>query len=75
MKALIISSNTLPAAPTGPVYIAGAVRAAGHEVRIFERLFAVDLKGELTAELEDFQPDVIGVSIRLVFGYELGRMV
>ncbi|MFZ0534296.1 MAG: cobalamin-dependent protein, partial [Anaerolineales bacterium] len=71
MKVLIISSNTLPAAPTGPVYVAGAVRAAGHEVRIFERLFAVDLEGELTAELEDFQPDVIGVSIRLVFGDEI----
>jgi radical SAM superfamily enzyme YgiQ (UPF0313 family) len=70
VKALIISSNTLPAAPTGPVYVAGAVRAAGHEVRIYERLFAVDLEGELTAELEDFQPDVIGVSIRLVFGDE-----
>ena len=27
MKVLIISSNTLPAAPTGPVYVAGAVRA------------------------------------------------
>jgi radical SAM superfamily enzyme YgiQ (UPF0313 family) len=71
MKVLIISSNTLPAAPTGPVYVAGAVRAAGHDVRIFERLFAAELEGELTAVLEDFQPDVIGVSIRLVFGDEL----
>jgi radical SAM superfamily enzyme YgiQ (UPF0313 family) len=71
MKVLIISSNTLPAAPTGPVYVSGAVRAAGHEVRIYERLFAVDLEAELTAVLEDFQPDVIGVSILLVFGDEL----
>ncbi len=71
MKVLIISSNSLPAAPTGPVYLAGAVRAAGHEVRIFERLFAADLEGELTTVLEDFQPDVVGVSIRLVFGDEL----
>lgn len=68
MKVLIVSSNTLPAAPTGPVYVAGAVRQAGHEVQIYERLFASDLKGELTTQLEDFQPDVIGVSIRLVFG-------
>jgi hypothetical protein len=71
MKILIISSNTLPAAPTGPVYVAGAAREAGHEVQIYERLFAHDLECELTTRLEDFQPDVIGISIRLVFGDEL----
>ena len=70
MKVLIVSTNTLPAAPTGPVYVAGAIRRAGHQVRIFERLLAADLAGELTASLEDFQPDVIGISIRLVFGDE-----
>jgi radical SAM superfamily enzyme YgiQ (UPF0313 family) len=71
MKVLIISSNSLPAAPTGPVYVAGAVRKAGHEVQIYERLFADDLEGELTTVLADFHPDVVGVSIRLVFGDEL----
>lgn len=71
MKVLIISSNTLPASPSGPVYVAGAVRQAGHEVQIYERLFAGDLAAELTAKLSDFQPDVIGISIRLVFGDEL----
>lgn len=29
MKVLIISSNTLPASPSGPAYVAGAVRQAG----------------------------------------------
>jgi len=72
MKVLLISSNSLPAAPTGPVYVAGAVREAGHEVQIYERLFAKDLERELTTLLENFQPDVIGVSIRLVFDDELG---
>jgi radical SAM superfamily enzyme YgiQ (UPF0313 family) len=71
MKVLVISSNTLPASPSGPVYLAGAVRQAGHEVQIFECLFAIDLAGELTAKLRDFQPDVVGISIRLVFGDEL----
>ena len=51
MKVLIISSNTLPAAPTGPVYLAGAVREAGHEVQIFERLFANAPGDELTSLL------------------------
>jgi radical SAM superfamily enzyme YgiQ (UPF0313 family) len=73
MKVLIISTNTLPASPSGPVYVAGAVRQAGHEVQIFERLFAGDLAGELTATLRDFQPEVVGLSIRLVFGDELDR--
>jgi radical SAM superfamily enzyme YgiQ (UPF0313 family) len=71
MKILIISSNVLPAAPTGPVYVAGALRQAGHDVQIYERMFAVDLTAELTAKLGDFQPDVIGISIRLVFGDEI----
>lgn len=71
MRVLIISSNSLPAAPTGPAYVAGAVRQAGHEVHIYERLFAADLERELAAEIEDFRPEVVGISIRLVFGDEL----
>ena len=71
MKVLMISSNTLPASPSGPAYIAGAVREAGHDVDVYERLFARDLTGELAARLHGFQPDVVGISIRLVFGDEL----
>ena len=71
MKVMLISSNTLPAAPSGPAYIAGAVRQAGHEVRVFERLFSDHIAEDLAAELRDFQPDVVGLSIRLVFGDEL----
>lgn len=73
MKVLIISSNPLPASPTGPVYVAGAVRQAGHEVQIYDRLFAADLASEITKVLEQFRPDVIGVSIRLVFGDTLDQ--
>ena len=70
VKVLIISSNSLPAVPTGPIYVAGAVRDAGHEVQIFERLFVQDLEVELGTKINDFQPDVVGISIRLVFGDE-----
>ena len=35
MKILIISANTLPAAPSGPAYVAGAALSAGHTVEIF----------------------------------------
>lgn len=68
MKVLIISANSLPAAPTGPAYLAGAVRQAGHQVEVFERLFAVDLEAELGEVLRRFAPDVVGISIRVVFG-------
>lgn len=71
MKVMMISTNTLPASPSGPAYVAGAVREAGHEVEVYERLFAQDLDSELAVLLDRFQPDVIGLSIRLVFGDEV----
>jgi radical SAM superfamily enzyme YgiQ (UPF0313 family) len=71
MKVLMISTNTLPAAPSGPAYIAGAARDAHHIVRVFERLFAGDLETELSGVINEFQPDIVGISIRLVFGDEL----
>ncbi|NDJ76414.1 MAG: radical SAM protein [Chloroflexi bacterium] len=68
MRVLIVSANTLPASPAGPAYIAGAALQAGHEVAVFECLFAQDLETELTVMLADFCPDVVGISIRLVNG-------
>ena len=69
MKVLLISTNTLPASPAGPAYIAGAALRAGHTVEVFECLFAQNLNSELQSHLARFNPDVIGVSIRLVHGY------
>ncbi len=69
MKVLIVSTNTLPAPPSGPAYVAGAALCAGHTVEILECLFAQNLTGELKAHIARFQPDVIGVSIRLVHGF------
>lgn len=69
MNVMIISSNTLPASPTGPAYIAGAALRAGHCVEIFETLFAQDVPAELSAHIERFRPEVIGISIRLVHAY------
>lgn len=68
MRVLLISTNTLPASPSGPAYVAGAVRQAGHRVDVFECLFAADLDKELATKLAEFQPEVVGISIRLVFG-------
>ncbi len=68
MNVLIISANSLPASPSGPAYLAGAVLQAGHAVDVFECLFAADLEAELSAKLEENHPDVVAISIRLVFG-------
>ena len=43
MKVLIVSTNTLPASPSGPAYVAGAALKAGHTVEVFECMFAHDL--------------------------------
>ncbi len=71
MKVLIVSTNSLPAAPSGPLYLAGAARQAGHEVRIFDCLHASDLDAQLTERIRGFQPEVVAISIRLVFGDEI----
>ena len=68
MKVLVIAADTLRSPPSGPAYVAGAARDAGHTVEVFERLFAQDLAGELEGQLTRFNPDVIGISIRFVHG-------
>lgn len=73
MNVLIISANSLAASPTGPAYIAGAARRAGHTVEILECLFAPDVEAEIEARIARFQPDVVGISIRLVHGYVIDR--
>lgn len=69
MNVLIISANTLPSAPSGPAYIAGAALAAGHNVEVFEALFAEDLESDLKKIIAEFNPHIIGISIRLVHGF------
>jgi radical SAM superfamily enzyme YgiQ (UPF0313 family) len=71
LNVLIVSANSLPAAPTGPAYVAGAALRAGHDVEIFECLFAQDAPAELKARIERFRPDVVGISIRLVHGFAI----
>jgi len=68
MKVLIISSNTLAFSPSGPAYVAGAALNAGHTVEVFDCLFAKDRPSELDGHITRFNPDVIGISIRLVTG-------
>jgi hypothetical protein len=68
MNVLIISANTFSCSPSGPAYVAGAARDAGHTVEVFDCLFAQDLIRELEEHAARFAPDVIGISIRTVAG-------
>lgn len=68
MKVLIISVTPFPISPSGPAYVAGAARDTGHTVEIFDCLFAQDLVRELEEHVTCFNPDAVGISIRLVTG-------
>lgn len=73
MKVLVVSTNVLPASPSGAAYIAGAALREGHQVEVFECLFARDAAGELSEQIERFKPDIVAVSIRLVHGYLIDK--
>jgi radical SAM superfamily enzyme YgiQ (UPF0313 family) len=74
MKILIISANTLPASPAGPAYMAGAALRGGHTVEVFETLFSTDVVNDIDEHVRQFNPDVIGISIRLVNGYVVDEL-
>lgn len=68
MRVLLVYSNQtrdviLPA-PIGLSYVASATRRAGHDVHFLDLLTARDPQAALHAALHDFQPEVIGISVR-----------
>ena len=73
-KILLVNSNTegapYPVSPLGLCMVATAAGKAGYEVKVFDGLWDKKYREEpenpdtLTNVLNDFQPDVIGVSIR-----------
>ena len=70
MRILLLSTNTFsePYAvyPLGMSVIAGALTAAGHEVRQFDPMVCGrdECKNQLAGLVQEFRPDIIGVSIR-----------
>jgi radical SAM superfamily enzyme YgiQ (UPF0313 family) len=68
MKALLISANTSTEPyvvyPLGTSIVAGALHAAGHDVRQLDAMVHPDFKGVLTQAVGDFRPDLVGVGIR-----------
>lgn len=68
MRVLLVNSNTkndvLAAPPIGLCYVAGAARAASHDVHTLDLCFRRDIPGELKKTIRRLSPDVIGISIR-----------
>src|SRR3954471_16158463 len=67
MRVLLISANReklpSPVVPLGVLQIAGAARTEGHEVRVLDLCFAVDVDAALVEALA-WLPDVVGVGLR-----------
>ena len=50
--------------PIGLAYIAGHLDHERHEVKVVDLMFADDYLAEIQGIVEDFRPDVIGISLR-----------
>jgi radical SAM superfamily enzyme YgiQ (UPF0313 family) len=71
MRVTIVAANQEhrpdPVVPLGALYVAGAARAAGHDVSLVDLCFAGDdFAPALAARLAETRPDVVGVSLRNV---------
>ena len=68
MKILFINSNQFkqpwPILPFGLCCVSAAVKQAGHHVRILDLCFSSDTEKDITAAVNEFDPDVVGLSIR-----------
>lgn len=68
MRVLLIYSNRCriiePAPPIGLSYVATATQEAGHEVRFLDLMVSRNPMRELEEMLADFDPEVVGISVR-----------
>ena len=53
-----------PAPPIGLSYVATATRKAGHEVHFVDLMVCKNPTAELQKAVQEFQPEVVGFSIR-----------
>ena len=68
MRVMLVYSNRTrimePTPPIGLSYIASATRHAGHQVRFIDLMFSRHPDAELRCALTEFNPDVVGISVR-----------
>ncbi len=68
MKILLIATNRhrepLLAFPLGVAYLAGNINKKKHSVKVLDLMFEEDFKESVAATVDEFSPDLIGLSIR-----------
>jgi radical SAM superfamily enzyme YgiQ (UPF0313 family) len=68
MRILLISANTeqinMPVLPLGLAYIAAAVDAQGHTVKMLNLMMQTDTQKALHGAIVEFNPEIIGISVR-----------
>jgi len=68
VKILLISVNRekmpFPVFPLGLAYIAMALREEGHQIEVMDLCFSQEVSVDLNQTLHQFQPDLIGISLR-----------
>lgn len=68
MRVLLVNSNRcrdlVAAPPIGLAYVATAAADAGHDVRVTDLLFGTNPDRDLARALREFDPDVVGLSVR-----------
>ena len=77
MNVLLISANmetmNMPPLPLGLACVAAATGRAGHDVALINLMFEEDANRAIRSSLENFCPDVIGVSVRNVDDQNMER--
>ena len=77
MRVLLISANTetmnMPVLPLGLACVAAATRNAGNEVALLNLMFEGDPMLGIRNSLEDFRPNLIGISARNIDDQNLPR--
>ena len=68
MRVLIVATNRervpMPVVPIGACIVAAAAEEAGHEVRLVDLMWVRRPKRVLARALRDFQPEIVGLSVR-----------
>ena len=68
MRVLFLSANTesinMPVIPLGLCGVASYTERAGHDVRLLDFMNINEVKPVINKEIDDFKPDIIGISIR-----------
>jgi radical SAM superfamily enzyme YgiQ (UPF0313 family) len=77
VRVLLISANTetmtMPVLPLGLACVAAATRNAGNDVALLNLMFEGDAKLGIRNSIEDFHPNVIGISVRNIDDQNMPR--